>query len=131
MGLDAEYAIRKDIRNNPIVREVDVPQKRELMRSLGLAALVVGMLLFSAWQHFEILNNGYLVSQLQTQLKDELSTNRRLRLEVESWRTPEYVEQQATEHLHMVAPDQSNTLVIERTAPGSVPTARAIVAQAR
>ena len=131
MPLDVEYAIKKDVRNNPIVREIDGPQKRELMRTLGLAGLVVAMLLFSAWQHFEILNNGYLVSQLQRQLNLELSTNRRLRLEVESWRTPEYVEQRATEQLHMVAPDPSNTLVIERATPGSAPPARAIVAQTR
>jgi hypothetical protein len=30
-----EYAIRKDVRNNPIVREVDEEKQRELWKSVG------------------------------------------------------------------------------------------------
>ena len=50
-----EYAIKKDVRNNPIVREVDRDRHREMWRSLGVGAFLVGVLLFSAWQHFELL----------------------------------------------------------------------------
>ena len=53
MSIDVEYAIKKDIRNNPVIREIDLEQKREFLRTAGLAALVVAMLLFSAWQQFE------------------------------------------------------------------------------
>ena len=57
-AVDFEYAIKKDIRNNPIVREVDQARQRELWRSLAVGAFLVGVLLFSAWQHFELISNG-------------------------------------------------------------------------
>ena len=37
-----EYAIRKDVRNNPIVREVDEARQRELWKSVGIAAFLLG-----------------------------------------------------------------------------------------
>jgi hypothetical protein len=52
MSIDVEYAIKKDIRNNPVVREIDVEQKRDFARTLRLAVAVVGMLLFAALQQF-------------------------------------------------------------------------------
>ena len=36
-----EYAIKKDVRNNPIVREVDRERHRELWRSVGIGAFLV------------------------------------------------------------------------------------------
>ncbi len=47
-----EYAIKKDVRNNAIVREVDESRQREMWKSAGVGAFLVGVLLFSAWQHF-------------------------------------------------------------------------------
>ena len=37
-GLDFEYAIKKDVRNNPIVREVDEARQRQLWRTAGIGA---------------------------------------------------------------------------------------------
>ena len=45
---DFEYAIKKDIRNNPIVREVDQARQRELWRSLVIGVVLVAVLLFYA-----------------------------------------------------------------------------------
>ena len=39
MTNDLEFAIKQDIRNNPVVREVDLDQKREFVKMLGWAAL--------------------------------------------------------------------------------------------
>ena len=61
MNIDLEYAIKKDIQNNPVVREIDLQQKCEFNRMVWSATVIVGMLLFSAWQHLEIVNNGYQV----------------------------------------------------------------------
>ena len=36
MNIDLEYAIKKDIRNNPVVREIDTQQKREFRRMVWL-----------------------------------------------------------------------------------------------
>ena len=60
-----EYAIKKDVRNNPIVREVDEERQRELWKTVGVASFLVIVLLFSAWQHFELLRHGYQTEELQ------------------------------------------------------------------
>ena len=36
-----EYAVRKDVRNNPIVREVDAERQTEMWKTAGLWALLV------------------------------------------------------------------------------------------
>jgi hypothetical protein len=127
MSIDVEYAIKKDIRNNPVVREVDLQQKREFRRSVGLAAVIVGMLLFSAWQHFEVLRGGYAVEKLrQTELEMQ-ANNRRLRLQLDQLQAPAVVEDRARGELHMITPSPKDTIVIERVTP--VTPGKAIVAQ--
>jgi cell division protein FtsL len=129
MNIDVEYAIKKDVRNNPVVRGVDVQQRRELFRSLLVGAAVVGMLLFSAWQHYLLIDHSYKVQQLLAERANEDKLNRRLRLEVESLRAPELVEKRAMRELGMVYPAPEQTLVIERVSSSTAP--RAIVASAR
>jgi hypothetical protein len=124
MNLDVEYAIKKDIRNNPVVREVDVQHKRQLMRTIGLTCAVVAMLLFWVWQRFGLVEHGYEVSVLQSELAIETARNRQLLLEVDMLRAPQVIETQATRDLHMVAPTPATTLVIER--PAGAPRAGAI-----
>ena len=34
-SIDIEYAIKKDVRNNPIVREADTRQRQEFIRTAG------------------------------------------------------------------------------------------------
>ena len=43
-----EYAIKKDVRNSAIVREIDEERQRELWTSVGIACLLVLVLRFSA-----------------------------------------------------------------------------------
>ena len=40
-----EYAIKKDVRNNPIVREVDEAREREQWKWIGIGGLLVLLLL--------------------------------------------------------------------------------------
>ena len=129
MNIDLEYAVKKDIRNNPVVREVDLQQKREFNRMVWLAAVIVAMLLFSAWQHFEIVNSGYKVERLRVEKTAEESFHRKLRLELETLRRPQYVESFAVKQLRMVAPTSADTVVIERTT-ASAP-ARTVIASNR
>src|SRR5262249_30743604 len=82
-----EYAIKKDVRNNPIVREVDRNRQRELWRSVGVGGLLVAVLLFSAWQHFELLRHGYRLEQMQKERMAEEEINRHLKLEIETLRS--------------------------------------------
>jgi hypothetical protein len=116
MNLDVEYAIKKDIRNNPVVREVDAEHKRELIRTVGFAFVIVVMLLFWVWQRFGIVENGYTESKMRADLEQEQQRNRQLTLEAEMRRGPQTIEQRATKELHMVAPTTATTVVIDPSA---------------
>jgi len=122
-----EYAIRKDVRNNPIVREIDRDRQRDMWRSAAIGLFFVSVLLFSAWQHFELLRHGYRLESMQRERAAEEEINRHLRLEIETLRAPGRIEKLAVERLHMTAPGPDDASVIER-ARSSVPPPRAIVA---
>ena len=114
---DFERDIKKDIRNNPIVREVDQIRQRELWRSVGIGVFLVVVLLFSAWQHFELLRHGYRIEQMQQERARELEINRHLRLEIETLKSPSRIERIATERLNLVAPTNADAIVLQRVAP--------------
>jgi cell division protein FtsL len=128
MGETFEYAIKKDVRNNPIVREVDRERHRELWRSVAIGVFLVGVLLFSAWQHFELLRHGYRLEQMQEERAAEDEVNRHLRLEIETLRAPARIERLATGRLRMVQPGPEDASVIERVVP-TPPPPRSVVAQ--
>ena len=124
-----EYAIKKDVRNNPIVREVDDARQRELWKSIGIAGFLVLVLLVSAWQHFELLRHGYQIEEMQRERATEVEAGRRLRLEIDSLRSPKRIEALALEQLHLVTPSRDEAIVIERVLPADPPPASSIVAQ--
>ena len=126
-GLDFEYAIKKDVRNNPIVREIDEERQRQLWRTAGISAVLVLVLLFSAWQTLELVLHGYEVQRLERERASEEEVNRHLRLEIETLRSPRRIEEVATRELKLVAPDRDQAIVIERVAP-STPPDKSIVA---
>ena len=122
-----EYAIKKDVRNNPIVREVDEARQRELWKSVSVAGFLVLVLLFSAWQHFELLRHGYQIEEMQREKAVEEEAGRRLRLEIETLKSPKRIETLAKK-LHLVAPSRDEAIVIERVLmPDPPPTS--VVAQ--
>jgi cell division protein FtsL len=123
-----EYAIKKDVRNNPIVREVDSARQRELWESAAVAGVVVLVLLFSAWQHFELLQHGYKLEQMQREQVVEEDAARQLRLEFETLRAPERIEALATGRLHLVEPSHEDAVTIERVLPAE-PPAKSVVAR--
>ena len=122
-----EYEIRKDFRNNPIVREVDERRLRDLWTSLGIGVALVTVLLFSAWQHFELLRHGYNLEQMQRDRAAENDINRHLRLEMETLGAPQRIEKLAIERLGMVSPGDAEAVVLERVAPTEAP-ARSVIA---
>jgi cell division protein FtsL len=127
-GESFEWAIKKDVRNNPIVREVDRDRHREMWRTASIGAFLVMVLLFSIWQHVELLRFGYRMEQMQQQRADEAEVSRRLRLEIEALRAPGRIERLATTELRMVAPGPGEATVIERViAPQAAP--RSVVAR--
>src|SRR5687767_14329985 len=108
-----EYEIRKDFRDNQIVREVDERRLRDLWQSLVIGAALVIVLLFSAWQYFELLRHGYRLEQMQRERAAESEINRHLRLE--------------TDRLGMVTPGDADAVVLERVV-APAPPAKSVVA---
>jgi cell division protein FtsL len=127
-GETFEYAIKKDIRNNPIVREIDRERYRDMWRSTVVGVFLVIALLFSAWQHFELLRNGYRLEDMQKQRASEQEIARHLRLEIETLRSPARIERLATGRLQMVSPGPSDATVIERVVPNAPPP-RSVIAR--
>ena len=125
--MDFEYVIKRDVRNNPIVRELDEARQRELWRSAAIATFLVVVVLFSAFQHFELLRHGYRIERMQQEKNAEEEIQRHLRLEIETLRAPARIERVATQKLKLVTPKREEAIVIERvTAPA--PPGRSIVA---
>ncbi|HKT78717.1 MAG TPA: cell division protein FtsL [Vicinamibacterales bacterium] len=116
-----EYAIKKDVRNNPIVREVDAAREREQWKWFGIAALVLVGVLMLAWQHFELRAHGYDINALRKQLAAEQSEGRRLMLELERLRTPKRIQDIAINKLHMIEPSYDDAIVIQRVQPADPP----------
>ena len=123
-----EYAIKKDVRNNPIVREIDNARHRELWKTVVVAGLFVVILLTWAWQQFDILRHGYRVEEMQRERVTEEETARQLRLEIETLKSPKRIEELATQKLHFVAPTRDEAIVIERVVPAE-PPARSVIAR--
>ncbi len=126
-----EYAIKKDVRNNPIVREVDERRLQEQWRSVAVGVLFVGVLLFSGWQRVELLQHGYRVEQMQKERGDQGEINRHLRLEIETLRSPQRIEKIAIGRLQLVAPETGAAIVIERVVPPEPPAASVVARSER
>jgi cell division protein FtsL len=113
--MDFEYAIKMDVRNNPIVREIDESRQRELWRWVAIGVCLVIVVLFSLWQRFTVMRVGTEIEQMQRALQEEREVNRQLRLDVETLSAPRRIAKLAGGRpLNMVMPDQASTLILER-----------------
>src|SRR5262245_34022516 len=121
MSGEFEYAIRKDVRNNPIVREVDRERYLEMWRSVAVGVFLVVVLLFSAWQHFELLRHGYRIEQMEKERATEAEVSRHLRLEIETLRSPSRIESIALSLLGLRPPAPDDGAVIERVTQPAPP----------
>jgi cell division protein FtsL len=123
-----EYAIKKDIRNNPIVREVDEERHREMWRVALLGGFLVAVLVFSVWRQFELMWHGKERGELESLIATEEETARALRLEIDALGSLARIEDLATRRLGMVHPGPEDQEVIERVIP-SPPPPRSTVAR--
>ena len=122
-----DFRVTRDIRNAPIVRELDRRRQRELWRSLAVGVCFVAVILFSAWQNFELLRYGYEIEQMEQERSEALDLNRHLRLEIETLSAPPRIERIATDELGLVAPAVAGVQVIERYV-ASPPPDQAVIA---
>ena len=124
-----DFGIKRPVQNNPIVREIDKTRQRELWRSAVIGVCLVVVLLFSAWQQFELLRHGYEIELMEHERAQELELNRHLRLEIETLRAPARIERIATEQLNLVAPTSDDAQVLERMIPVAAPDSSIVVAR--
>ena len=113
-GETFEYAIKKDVRNNPIVREVDRERHREMWRSLAVGSFLVAVLVFFVWRHNELLFSGYEIGDIQADRVEQEKLNEALRLEIETLKSLSRLEIFAKRDLRMVVPAPEDHGVIER-----------------
>jgi hypothetical protein len=130
MSIELEYAVKKDIRNNSVVRQADARQRAELRRMRAMVGVVVAMLLFSAWQHFGRLDATVRIERLRMAQDDEAEKNRQLRLNLERLRSPGKLASQAA-RLGLRPPTLTETIVIDRIAQPADAALGSIVASAR
>ena len=115
MSLDLEYAIKTDVRNNPVIREVDARQRHDLWRMVLLVTVTVGTTLLVSWQHVTTQQTRMRIEVLRLERAEAESQNRRLRLNLEAATAPSVIEQRARA-LGMRPATLAETLVIERSA---------------
>jgi hypothetical protein len=116
--MDFEHAIKMDVRNNPIVRELDQARQRELWRWMLVGGALVGVILFSLWQRFSVMRVATQIESTDRELGQARELQRRLRLDVERLSAPRRIEQLAL-RAHMVRADRTTTVIIVRPAAAS------------
>ena len=116
--MDFEHAIKMDVRNNPIVRELDQARQRELWRWMVVGGALVGVILFSLWQRFSVMRVATQIESTDRDLAQARDLQRRLRLDVERLSAPRRIEQLAL-RAHMVRADRTTTRIIVRPAAAS------------
>ncbi len=124
-----EYALKKDVRNNPIVREVDERRQRELWLSLAVGLVLVVVVMFNAWQHFDHIRHGYRIEQMQKERAAENDVRQHLLLELETLRAPQRIERLATGRLGMVAPKSGDAIVLERVMTAEPPSGAVVASR--
>ncbi len=123
-----DYAISKDVRNNQIVREIDHSRQRDLWRWAWIGSVILALVIYSAWQHFQLLQHGYRVEQMERARKQEMEINRHLRLQIQTLRAPQRIAAIATSQLRMVEPTSAEAVVLERAVPVEPPS-KSVVAR--
>jgi cell division protein FtsL len=121
------FSVPKDIQNHP-VRNVDRARQREMWWSVVFVSLLVGALLLVAWEHSQWTQLGYAMTRLQKQRSASEADYRHLRLELETLRRPQRIEELAIRELHLVAPSQTEAVVLELVREAATP-ARTLVAR--
>jgi hypothetical protein len=116
--MDFEHAIKMDVRNNPIVRELDQARQRELWRWMLVGGALVGVILFSLWQRFSVMRVATQIESTERDLGQARELQRRLRLDVERLSAPHRIEQLALRN-RMVRADRTTIRIIVRPVEGA------------
>ena len=107
------YQISRRVANEQLVRQVDRERNRELLMVAVTGLLLAAAVLAYAWQHFEMIRNGYRVEEQRKEREYLIQIQRQLSLEKASLASPDRIETIATRELGMVAPSEHQFVVVE------------------
>jgi cell division protein FtsL len=122
------FAINPVIPNRPIAQEIDRTRQRELLRWLGVGAVVVAAALFDGFQRYGIVSYSLDLGKVQTARAAEEVKARQLRLELETLRAPGRIETLARQ-LSLVSPGPDDAVVIERVVPAPAPPSSVVASR--
>ena len=119
-----EFHTVKQIDNSRLARPIGPDRLWEMIRLIGLGALLAAGALFYAWQHFEYLQLRYRVESLKSERAQASELNQQLKLEMAGLRAPSRIDEIARRQLRLTAP------IPGQVAPLDAPS-EPVVAQAR
>jgi len=117
-----EIYVVKQIDNSRLRKELDYEQTKEcvLMMTLGVLCLLIFLLL--AWQHFQLVRDGYENEALKRQLSQIIEVNRQLKLERASLRSLQRIDRIAKTQLGLQSPSYSQIVVLSEPFPAEPST---------
>jgi cell division protein FtsB len=111
-----QYAVRRPVVNEYLVRERDRRRVRDLLRVVVWVLPVAAALLTYISVHLTVLDRAYQIRVLEQRIKDLTRTERQLRLEAAYLGSPPLIEERAREELGMATPRPDQVLF-----PGELP----------
>ena len=116
-----EIYIVKHIDNSRLRKEVDYRRTKECFVLISLGVFCLLILLFLAWQHFEILRGGYENESFKKEVSRLEEENHKLKLERASLRSPQRIDLIARRDLGLVAPQTSQIVILPTSFPTEPP----------
>jgi cell division protein FtsL len=116
-----EIHFEKRINNLTVVREADTKHRGEYLFLTLLAGLLVLGLFFYGWQHYQWIQYGYRLEEVQKKKEQLSETARQLKLERASLRDPKRIDSIARGELGMVVPAPGQLVTFSADAPLTIP----------
>ena len=99
-----QFYTRKRIDNSRLARPMAPDRIRNYCRVLGLCGALAGGGMLCVWQHFQCIQFGYQLEELQAERAQAAELNIQLRLEAAGLRAPERIDAIARGQLGLTAP---------------------------
>jgi len=119
MAIEVHFENR--INNANVVRDADTKYRREYVGMTCLFGAFLFCLFFYGWQHYRWITAGYKIEEAQKQKEQLTEVGRQLRLERESLRNLQRIDEIARHDLGMVLPAPGQIVIFTADAPLTIP----------
>lgn len=80
--------------------------------TVAVAAVFIACALFSVYAHHQVISLGYEISQANQEEQELLQTNKKLRLEVASLKSPGRIQGMALKDLGFTSPQKDQLIIV-------------------